>query len=152
MNPTRAKKESGLIEDSLEALQQGRPRLLANKTELIDKAAKAIRELFSTVPGVAFRDLRLSKIVPSHVASTGLMVAGCTSWSVRMVAIANKRSRQIELAIPIIAGEPVLPKTFISSAGLEFSLTRESVLRFLNADKVPYRSKKRGKSRLSIAG
>ena len=112
--------------------QNARPRLLASKSDLINKAANVLAKGITDVGrGMVFRDLCLASIAPSVVGSTGLMIEGEMLWNVKAASPRHKRARRLTLVMPVIAGEPQAISVFKTAAGQDIAFKTPELERYM---------------------
>ena len=112
--------------------QNSRPRLLASKSDLINRAANILAKGITDVgKGMVFRDLCLASIVPRSVGSTGLMIEGEMLWNVKAASPRHKRARRLTLVMPVVAGEPQVITVFKTAAGQDVAFKTPELERYL---------------------
>jgi predicted RNA-binding Zn-ribbon protein involved in translation (DUF1610 family) len=113
-----------------EDLVEGRPRLLANKSELINKASDAFSTAMRSLhAGYSAEHVSLNEIRAEKVEeNTGLMLKGLLAFHVTLAAHAYRRKVSMDLMFPVLGGEPQPELVYcMTTTGHQIPFTKESL-------------------------
>lgn len=113
-----------------ENLTDARPRILANRSELINQAADAFRKVMSslkagyTAESVSLQEIRGEKVEEN----TGMMLKGKLSFSVTLASHIYRRRATVDLVFPVLGGEPQPTLLYcVTSTGHQIPFTKEAL-------------------------
>lgn len=119
---------------SVQNLMEERPRLMADRSALINAAAKAYRKVLKPIRAkFTVEQVSLQKISAKQVDETlGMMVTGMLTWHVILASHAHRRRAAVDLEMPVVAGQPVEAVTMVTSAGERLPFTTEALDQVMN--------------------
>jgi len=137
---------------SVQHLMDSRPRILADRSQLVMAAANAFRKVMKRLGHYLTTDsVSLQKISAHKVNGfDGSMITGMLQWQVILASHSHRRRKSFTLEMPVVAGKPVEEVTMITSTGVRHPFNIESIDKEMNVrrDNV---STGRGWSRVPVA-
>jgi hypothetical protein len=121
--------ERNLATLTVEGLLEERPRLLANRGELLLKGSKAFSKALRNLDNAySIDEVSLQKIEAKRIADySGVMVEGSLIWHARFASHAHRRRAMVQLIMPVIAGEPQPMVEVVTSLGQRVAFTSQAL-------------------------
>lgn len=129
--------ERNLSAISVQHLMEERPRLLADRSLLVNAAANAYRQVMKRLGShyiseqVSLQQIRAHKMNDMD----GTMLTGQLEFHVILASHRYRRRAGITLEMPVVAGEPVPEVTMVTAGGERLAFNRENLDRVMNIRK-----------------
>lgn len=119
---------------AVQHLVEERPRLLADRSNLLMAAAKAYRKALKPVrTKISVEQVNLSRIAAHQVdENLGTMMTGKLEFQVTLASHAHRRRANVTLEMPVVAGEPVEVVTMVTAGGERLPFDLESIDKVMN--------------------